>query len=275
MSDLIDAHLAWMAGQRYAPNTIRDRQRVLTHAQAHLPRGLDDVYPQEIADYLDGDEWATWTRYTYRSHLAGFYHHMDVEGFLTGDPMPLVPKVPRGTCRPKPVSLTELRLALQRSEEPFRTAILLAVGAGLRASEIAACKREDVSADFVHVRRGKGGKERFVETCAALWEHVCNRPPGLLIRRKYGRPVTGAWLSSRQREHWASIGLPQLHWHRFRHTFCTTMLRAGHDALVLRDLMGHASVLTTQGYAEPLAEQRRNAVSAVDALIRKAAPAGD
>jgi hypothetical protein len=46
------------------------------------------------------------------------------------------------------------------------------------------------------------------------------------------------------------------------------MLQAGHDALVLRDLMGHASVATTQGYAQPLAVQRRNAVAAVDALIR-------
>jgi len=56
-----------------------------------------------------------------------------------------------------------------------------------------------------------------------------------------------------------------------RHTFCSAMLAAGHDALILRDLMGHASVVTTQGYAHVTSTQRRRAVASIDALLREAA----
>jgi integrase len=274
MNDLIDAHLDWMAREGYSSTSIEDRRQVLTCLNRRLRHGLDDTDSDEITAYLTNPNWSRWTAHTYRAHLSGFYSWGVAEGELIGDPMTAVPKMPNGSRRPKPITPLELAQALQRSGEPYRTGIMLAVGAGLRSSEMAACRREDVTEEFVHVRRGKGGKERWVETCAALWEHVREKPSGLLLRRPYGRPVTGAWLSSHQRRHWVSIGLPQIHWHRLRHTFCTAMLQAGHDALVLRDLMGHASVATTQIYALPAAEQRRNAVAAVDALIRNSAPAG-
>jgi len=269
MTRLICAHLTWMAEQNYSPTSVKDRARALACAHRRLPRGLDDTDSDEITHYLANPDWSPWTAHTYRAHLAGFYPWAVAAGEVTADPMVAVPRLPNGARRPKPITALELGQALARSGEPYLTAILLAVGAGLRASEMAACRREDVTEEFVHVRRGKGGKERFVETCAALWEHVRNFPPGLLLHRPYGRPVTGVWLSSHQREHWVRVGLPQIHWHRLRHTFCTTMLQAGHDALVLRDLMGHASVATTQIYAQPAAEQRRSAVAAVDNLIRK------
>jgi len=67
------------------------------------------------------------------------------------------------------------------------------------------------------------------------------------------------------------IGLAHLHLHMLRHTFCSAMLAAGHDALILRDLMGHASVVTTQGYAHVTSTQRRRAVASIDALLREAA----
>lgn len=269
MNDLILEHLAWMATQHYSPTSIADRRRALACADRRLPRGLDDTDSDEITAYLDNPEWSPWTAHTYRAHLAVFYAERAAAGAVSADPMVAVPVLPAGSREPRPITALEVAQALARSPEPYLTAILLALGAGLRASEMAACKREDVTEEYVHVRRGKGGKERWVETCQALWEHVRAKPPGLLLRRPYGRPVTGAWLSSHQREHWVRVGLPQIHWHRLRHTFCTTMLQAGHDALVLRDLMGHASVATTQIYAQPAAEQRRRAVGAVDDLIRR------
>lgn len=267
MSDLIEAHLAWMEDERYSQNTINDRRKLLKLADRRLPQGLFDVTDLEVEEFLANPNWSRWTAHTYYGHLAGAYRWWYSEGLMSADPIADIPIPPGGLCRPKPINAEELAEALKRSPEPWYTCILLGIGAGLRASEMAQIRREDITAEFVHVRNGKGGRERFVDTCDSLWAALRDRPSGLLVRRRYGKPVTTTYLSSGQRRHWCSIGLPQIHLHRLRHAFCTWMLQAGHDSLVIRDLMGHVSVLTTQGYAQPAAAQRRAAVGALDRVL--------
>jgi integrase len=282
MSDIVAAHLVWMKGERYSQRTRDDRAKVLHLANKRFPRGLDDVYQHEIEAFLDTPTWTRWTVHTYYSHLAGFYRWAmkvgwDEGGYrntLTLDPTADIKPPPCGVSRPKPITGDDIRRALMFSDDPWLACVWLAAGAGLRAAELAEIRREDVTEEFVHVRNGKGGKERYVDTCTSLWTWAQAQPSGLLVRRPYGRAVTAKWLSSAQRAHWTSIGLPHVHLHRLRHTFCTTMWRAaGRDPLVIRDLMGHASVTTTQGYAEPDRSQYRNAVSALDAVLGEG-PAG-
>jgi len=268
MHKLLDAHCEWMVSERYSARTIRDRRKVLHHAHNHLPRGLDDVWAHEIQSYLYRPGLSVWTIHTYYSHLAGFYRWAERYEWLSYDPTAELPIPPSGAFLPKPLAPDEIRAILDHSTEPWLTASILALGAGLRASEIADLDRADVSESYVHVRAGKGNKPRLIETTDTVWRHVRGRPPGPLVVRPYGRgSVTGAWLSSRQRAHWLSLGMPHVHLHRLRHTFCTAMLDAGHDSMILRDLMGHASVLTTQGYALVSSARRRAAVSAVDAFV--------
>src|SRR5574342_509261 len=154
---------------------------------------------------------------------------------------------------------------------------MLGIGAGLRAGELAEIERDYITPELTHIWRGaKGGKERYVETCPTLWTWVCSRPPGLLVLRPDGRPVTGRWLSARQQAHWRRIGLPDWHLHRLRHTFCSVMWDevgpGGVDPLAIRDLMGHESLATTQGYARVRAAARRRAVAAVEALLAEHQP---
>lgn len=275
MCEVVDAHLEWMRDpkQGFADTTIRDRRKVLAHLDRLLPRGCCDVYADELDAFLGSPEWLPWTAHTYDAHLRGFYRWAAEYQWLSLDPMVEVPRRPAGVCRPKPITPADLKTVFDRSPEPWYGAAMLAVGAGLRASEIAATERRDITPEYVHVRCGKGGKERYVDTCASLWAYVAQLPPGPIVRRPYGRVVTGPYLSSQQRAHWVAIGLPHVHLHRLRHTFCTAMFQAGHQALVIRELMGHESLTTTQGYALPAQGQRRQAVAAIDALLA-GAPAG-
>lgn len=272
MCETVDAHLQWMQVERYARTTIRDRRKVLSHLDRQLPRGCCDVYADELEAFLATPTWARWTAHTYYGHLAGFYRWAYAEQWLSADPTAELAPPPSGICRPKPLTTDEISMVFQRSPEPWYGAAILAIGAGLRVSEIAVLHRRDVTPEYVHVRNGKGGRERFVDTAGCLWAYVAQLPPGPIVRRPYGRVVTGPYLSSQQRAHWLSIGLPQVHLHRLRHTFCTAMWQAGGDPLVIRDLMGHASVVTTQGYALPAATQRRRAVAAIDALLEDHRP---
>lgn len=273
MSDDIDAHLDWMRDERYhkpyAAASVEARARILRHADRHLPRGLCDVWDHEIRDYLDRPGWTDWTRHTYDGHLRGFYAWAYREGRLTLDPMQELSVAQGGQFLPKPLTGHELRLALQRSVGSlWFTCIVLGVGAGLRASEMAGLRREDITDEYLIVRRGKGGKARIVPTCVAVWRHVQVLPAGPILHRPANEiPVTGRWLSSRQSAHFRSIGLPQVHLHRLRHSFASIMYDADHDALVIRDLMGHVSVETTQGYALVSGRKRRRAIGAVDTLL--------
>ena len=236
-----------------------------------LQRLLDDVWPDDLKTFEANPNWSRWTIHTYHSHLVGFYQWAASRGWLTCDPTEELPTPPSGVARPKPVDHGELQHAIAHSPDPWLTCIYLGVGAGLRAAEMAAIRREDVTADYVHVREGKGGRERYVDTCAALWAFIRSKPPGLLVRLARGGAATAHWLSGEQQQHWRKIGLPGWHLHRLRHTFCTAMWKAGHDPLAIRDLMGHSSITTTQGYAQTTG--RRAAVSAVDELLM-GAPAG-
>lgn len=275
MSELIEAHLDYLEDEHKSAVTIKCRRRTLKAAHRDLPNGLDNVYTDDIKAYLANPDWSRWTIKTYYTHLVGFYRWAAEVGEMTADPTMGLKAPPPGKTRPKPITnRDEIWHALDMSPEPWHSCIMLGLGAGLRSSELAAIRREDITPEYVHVRSGKGDKERYVDTCHSLWEWVQDRPGGLLVRNSRGQEVTGEWLSARQRRHWISIGLPAWHLHRLRHTFCTTMWRADHhDPLVIRDLMGHESVETTTLYAEADRAAYRQAVAAVDVLLTRT-PAG-
>ena len=268
MSDIVVAHLEWMKGERYAQRSMDERQKLLQSVERKLPNGLDEVCTTDLETFEDTAGWSAWTRHTYHSHLAGFFRWAAAEEWMSCDPTIGMKAPPCGQSKPKPITQAEIRIILTQSDDPWLAASMLGIFAGLRSSEMADLRREDVTEEYVHVRHGKGDKERYVDTSAVLWRFVKDRPAGPLVRRSYGRGgVTGRWLSSHQQKHWKSIGLPHVHLHRLRHTFCSQMLAAGHDALILRDMMGHSSVLTTQGYAEVPKGLRRRAIDSLDGLM--------
>lgn len=272
MRDLIEAHLDSLEREQKSKRTIGARRAVLRQAHRELPSGLDDVCQDDIETWLANPSWSRWTPHTYFSHLRGFYRWAYKKGEMTLDPTVDMKAPPSGLMRPNPLTEVELRKALQRSCEPWYSCIMLGVGAGLRASELAAIRREDITAEEVHVRNGKGGKERYVTTSDTLWSWARDKPSGLLVRRRDGAGVTGQYLSCQQWEYWPSIGLNNMYLHRLRHTFCTTMWQARADPLVIRDEMGHTSIATTQAYAVPARVERRNAIAAIDCLLREHQP---
>jgi len=146
-----------------------------------------------------------------------------------------------------------------------RAALELLYGAGLRASELVGLDLDDLelSARLVRVR-GKGGKERVVPfgraAARALQAYLPERAawraaapaPGedepLIVNRRGGR------LSDRSLRRLldaavhrvASVG--RLHPHVLRHAFATHLLEAGMDLRAIQELLGHASLSTTQRY---------------------------
>ncbi len=271
MSDLIAKHLRDLRAGGFARSTIESRRRLLHHADRNLPYGLDEADRDDLAEYLSNDDWSDWTRHTYDAHLRGYYAWAVEVDELTINPMIGMRHPRNGECLPDPVTDDELAYALDHSPaQPWRMATILAAYAGLRGSEAARLRREDVTEDNIRVRYGKGGRDALIETAPLLWEYVRDAPPGHLVRTAAGAVISGYHLIAYQRHHWRAIGMPEVHLHRFRHWYATALLKAGNDLRVVQELMRHKSIVSTQGYTQVVSAQRDRAIRS---LPRIGAPA--
>jgi len=266
MSDLIPRYLRYLTAGGYADRTTTERQRLLWRADGDLPYGLDQADGDEIATWLGNPSWSTWTRSTYWSHLYGYYAWAFEVDELTCNPMAGLLRPRAGECVPYPVTDDELARAVALSpDQPWRMAIMLAAYAGLRGSEIVRIRREDITETHVRVRKGKGGRDALIETAPVLWDFVRDRPPGPLVAAASGRLMTRHRLISEQAAFFRLIGLPNVHLHRFRHWYGTTLMAAGNDARTVQELMRHKSLVSTQGYTQVVSEQRRLAIRTLPA----------
>ena len=256
--NLIDVYAERLRAAGNSEATVGSRCRALRRIDRDLPQGLVAASGDELAAILAGCATA-WTRYTYYSHLKGYYSTMVTAGKLTYDPTTAIPRPRQGDSLPDPVADHELFIALERSpDSPWRCAVLLAAYQGLRCAEIAHLERADVTEARVHVRVGKGGRSRFIPTHPSVWDYVHRLPAGPVVCDAYGEAVTPQWLTHAQARHWQRIGLARMHLHRFRHWFGTTLVDQGNGIEVVCELMGHASIATTQGYVR-VAQSRRAA----------------
>jgi site-specific recombinase XerD len=137
-----------------------------------------------------------------------------------------------------------------------RALVELVYSVGLRSSEAIGLDLGDV--DFeqerVHVRHGKGDKDRVVplgeEAALLVARYVREARPQLVHGRSAERAENALFLSARGRRLDTST-LRRLvpHPHRLRHAFATHLLEGGADLRTIQELLGHASLSTTQMYS--------------------------
>jgi integrase/recombinase XerC len=225
--------------------------------------------------------------------LRAFFRFLVREGVLAADPSAGIPapRVPRRL--PRPLAIDDCQVLMsppasgasvpraasgasgETSWAELRDAALaeLLYGAGLRVGELVALDVRDVDLASGEVRvMGKGGKERIVPLPAAAraalaaWLAPRRRTPGVLgeplftalrarrgetprrldprdVRRRLARRALAAGLADR------------VHPHRLRHSYATHLLDMGADLRAIQELLGHASLSTTQKYTAVSAER--------------------
>jgi site-specific recombinase XerD len=156
---------------------------------------------------------------------------------------------------PKVEEIDDLLEKLGSDDGPLalrnRALLELVYSAGLRSAEAVGLDVSDVDheQERVHVRLGKGAKERVVPLGeeAAHWVARYVRDARPLLARG---PENALFLSARGRRLDTST-LRRLapHPHRYRHAFATHLLEGGADLRVIQELLGHSSLSTTQAYS--------------------------
>lgn len=235
---------------------------------AHLRSGETPLSPRSLSQAL--------------SAIRTFHGFLDRRLDTPNAAIALVrgPKVKPGA--PRPVSEDQaLGLLAEPALDPDRDAweaardqavLTLLYGCGLRISEALSLKRSDVPIPDSLRITGKGSKTRLVPVLPAVRESVdaylaaapfALAPDEPLFRARRGGPLSARHVQATVQNLRSRLGLPASATpHALRHSFATHLLGAGADLRSIQELLGHASLSTTQRYTEVDAAALLNAYRA-------------
>ena len=132
----------------------------------------------------------------------------------------------------------------------------------------------DSARKLIHVRLGKGGKDRYVmlserllEILRAYWVQVQPQGGWLFPGRKAGEPITRNAVAMALHEAATKAKLrKKVTPHQLRHSFATHLLEAGTDIRVIQVLLGHSSIRSTARYTQVSARHIGRVKSPLDKL---------
>lgn len=211
-------------------------------------RTMLSLSTDDLERFLDGRGRAASTRHAYIAALRSLYRWALDHGLIVDDPTRHLAKPVVRPGRPRPLADDEMARGLAEADAQTRVILLLGAVAGLRASEMANLRVEDVdlSRRMLEVVLGKGAKSRFVPIHPVLAEALRTLPMparGHVLRDRYGRALDRHKILYRVRK-----VLPASS-HRLRHTAGTWLYQACHDVLTVATVLGHENLNTTQVYS--------------------------
>jgi integrase/recombinase XerC/integrase/recombinase XerD len=217
--------------------------------------------------------------------FRAFYRHLVERGTLEANPADLVATPKKDSYLPRVLKSGEVAEVLDRipAGTPLdlrdRAMFEVAYGAGLRAEEIVNLDTADLDPDAEEMRvTGKGSKTRVIPAGEVAWKaleaYVERGRPKLasassgqrvepaLFLSKSGRRLSTSDVRRRLRISTQRVGVSAgVSPHTLRHSFATHLLEGGADLRSIQELLGHASISTTQTYTRIESKRLRKAYS--------------
>ena len=170
-----------------------------------------------------------------------------------------------------------------------RTLLILIYGAGLRASEVASLRVKDLDSErsVIHVREGKGGKDRYVmlspfmlSSLRTYWKQCRSQPlkdsalsqgrkkeEDFIFLGQSGDALSASSIGAIYKRSKKLAGInKQGGVHALRHGFATHALEAGADLYAIKQLLGHSSITSTVRYLRMTEKTLQSIQSPVDQL---------
>ncbi len=243
---------------------------------------------EQFADFLDGKDAGAVDHQTLRQFIAlfmkkgtkkssiarklsairSFFKYLNREGILAGNPARLVSTPRREKRLPAVLTADDAQRLMEApgttrhdgGDTIFRDRAVLETlySTGIRASELTGMNREDIDRHDRLVRiRGKGRKERVVpigqKALDVVDAYLSSRrnsvDPAAVFTGPSGKRLTARTVQRILENYRKSLGLAQkASPHTLRHSFATHLLESGADLRAIQELLGHASLSTTQRY---------------------------
>jgi integrase/recombinase XerC len=202
--------------------------------------------------------------------LRAFYEHRVRMGHLEDSPARRLAFPKRRASLPEVVSVDDCFALMEAPRDDTaaglrdRCALEFLYGAGLRVSELVRLDLADLHQESLRVR-GKGNKERLVplvaKARAALEKYLARRgelrprSQALFVNRRGGRLTARSVARHLARYALIAGTRRHVHPHALRHSFATHLLDMGADLRGIQELLGHASLSTTQRYTHVSSER--------------------
>lgn len=191
-----------------------------------------------------------------RSYISSFYTWLTTEDYITKNPCSAVKPIKYTVEVKKPFSAVEIDLLRSNCRNERERAIVeFLLSSGVRVSELVGLAVADI--DFntlsVHVRHGKGDKERYTYINDVTKDHLIKYLQenkiicGALFRGKRGQ-YTKKGIATLLNGIAERAKVQNVHPHRFRRTFATNLAYRGMSVQEIKVLMGHANINTTMVY---------------------------
>jgi integrase/recombinase XerD len=271
-SALLNKFVAWAAKQGIADWKSVELKHLISFLQHERERSLANV-PKESTRRLSGE-----SVYLEIAALRAFYRFAENEKLLPSNVAENLSLPRRWKRLPKALTNQEIAKLLtpETPETPHTLcdqAILeLAYASGLRLAELRGVRLEQLhlEAGFINVI-GKGNKERVLplgkKAVAALERYISVGRPKLVTPRspanvfltRRGTPFAAVtlWLRIKQRVRRADIAR-NVTPHMLRHSFATHLLENGADLRIIQELLGHATIATTEIYTHVAGNRLRD-----------------
>ena len=266
--DPVDRWTTWLLARGLRSATIRCKRHHIVYFARRNPHILpDDLTVDVMLTWAAKQPWKPETRHAAYGSYGSFLTWLRRDqGSPESIEFPTVRR-PRALARPVPDTLIEGLMGC--TDDRVALAVRLAAYAGMRRGEIPLFHTNDLITEqhgrtiLVH---GKGGHERLVpvsdrlDSAIRLYQEAHGIEQGWLFpggtSGHLGADRIGKLVNSQLPRPWTLHGL--------RHRFATAVYAATRDIIVVQQLMGHASVATTQRYLAFTSDALRAAVNAAD-----------
>lgn len=259
----LEQYAVWLSVAVGSIGTVKLRLYQLRRAAGTLEGGPWEQTLESLTAYLASQSWSPGTLRSGGAALRSFYGWAVTSGRVTVDPTLGLPKVSAPPGKPRPASEVVVEAGLRERDERVQLMIRLAAQAGLRCCEIALVHVRDIHEDLVGwslLVHGKGRKQRVVPLTDGLARALrLYGADGYLFPGQVDGHLSAAYVSKL-----VSRALPQGSTaHRLRHRFASRAYSGTGDIRAVQELLGHASVATTQIYtAVPDGAMRRGVEAA-------------
>jgi tyrosine recombinase XerC len=283
MENYIDEFISYIEIERnYSQHTVSSYKADLLDFREFLIRlndsllSVDEIDHLAIRSYLadlQGRQLSRSTVLRKLSTLRSFFKYLSRRGYLDTDPTSALatPKVRRKL--PEFLELSEVEALLSAPDTKTivglrdQAILELLYSTGMRVGELLALNLSDLDRESALVKvRGKGKKERLLpvggpamsalENYLARRYELSSRPSQAIFLSQRGNRPDAKSIRRRLEKYARDAGIKKkITPHTLRHTFATHMLNAGADLRSVQELLGHASLSTTQIYTHVTADR--------------------
>lgn len=269
MPSLIEKYETYQRRMGLSQNTIDLRNRQFASYEREVGR-VEFATETTIQDWLDGRVTSKGrgisdkTRSCYLTTFSSFFKWGIKKDEIAFNPIEKIdrPKVHNGM--PNPIPERDLARAIKACRNPMlKCWILIESYAGLRCQEVAFLEDRDIQYDAmrIHVRFGKGGKERYVPLHQKIVDALAEYEPP-----RAGRlwpNATPSTVSQRINRFYHGLGITHTA-HKNRHRFGTQLYKTGGESLlVVQNALGHSDPKTSAIYAQVDNESITTAVNLI------------